>query len=66
MSQTCGSVVGVLPALGSGLTDLRRGGQHERLLAYDLRHYAAAYHTVLYFSYFDEALADFTSDPLLC
>ena len=37
-----GSVIGILPALGSGLTDLRRGGQHERLLAYDLRHYAAS------------------------
>jgi glycosyltransferase involved in cell wall biosynthesis/2-polyprenyl-3-methyl-5-hydroxy-6-metoxy-1,4-benzoquinol methylase len=60
-----GSTIGILPALGSGLTDLRRGGQHERLLGYDLRHYAAAYDTVYYFSYFDEALADFTLDPLL-
>jgi glycosyltransferase involved in cell wall biosynthesis len=65
LTQTRGSAVGILPALGSGLTDLRRGGQHERLLDYDLRHYATAYDTVLYFSYFDEALADFTSDPLL-
>ena len=59
------SVVGVLPALGSGLTDLRRTGQHDRLLAYDLRHYALAYDRVYYFSYFDESLADFTQDPLL-
>ena len=58
-------MIGILPALGGGLTDLRRGGQHERLLAYDLRHYAAAYDTVYYFSYFDEALAEFTHDPLL-
>ena len=57
--------IGLLPALGSGLTDLRRGGQHERLIAYDLRHYAEAYERVYYFSYFDEALADFTRDPLL-
>lgn len=57
--------IGLLPSLGSGLTDLRRGGQHERLLAYDLRHYAQAYDRVYYFSYFDEALADFTRDPLL-
>ena len=59
------AAIGILPALGSGLTDLRRGGQHQRLLAYDLRHYAAAYGTVYYFSYFDETLAEFTSDPLL-
>jgi glycosyltransferase involved in cell wall biosynthesis len=65
LSHACGSVIGILPALGSGLTDLRRGGQHERLLAYDLHHYAAAYDTVLYFSYFDEALASFTPDRLL-
>jgi glycosyltransferase involved in cell wall biosynthesis/SAM-dependent methyltransferase len=57
--------IGLLPALGSGLTDLKRGGQHERLLAYDLRHYAEAYDRVYYFSYFDEALAEFTGDPLL-
>ena len=57
--------VGILPALGSGLTDLRRTGQHERLLNYDLRHYCEAYDRVYYFSYFREALADFTSDPLL-
>ncbi len=57
--------VGVLPALGSGLTDLRRTGQHERLLGYDLRHYGEAYSRVYYFSYFRESLADFTRDPLL-
>ena len=60
-----GSVVGILPALGSGLTDLRRTGQHDRLLDYDLRHYADVYDRVYYFSYFQEALADFTEDPLL-
>jgi hypothetical protein len=38
--------VGVLPALGSGLTDLARTGQHERLLGYDLTHYAAAFERV--------------------
>jgi glycosyltransferase involved in cell wall biosynthesis/SAM-dependent methyltransferase len=60
-----GRVVGILPALGSGLTDLRRSGQHERLLAYDLSHYAAGYDSVYYFSYFDETLAEFTGDRLL-
>jgi glycosyltransferase involved in cell wall biosynthesis len=57
--------IGILPALGSGLTDLRRTGQHERLLDYDLRHYCEAYDRVYYFSYFREVLTDFTRDPLL-
>lgn len=57
--------VGILPALGSGLTDLARTGQHERLLDYDLRHYCEAYDRVYYFSYFKESLSDFTRDPLL-
>ena len=57
--------IGILPALGSGLTDLRRTGQHERLLDYDLRHYCESYDRVYYLSYFRESLADFTRDPLL-
>ena len=57
--------MGVLPALGSGLTDLARTGQHERLLGYDLTHYAAAFERVLYFSYFDESAAAFTRDAAL-
>ncbi|MGH7354703.1 MAG: glycosyltransferase [Candidatus Rokuibacteriota bacterium] len=65
MSGEPGLVVGILPALGSGLTDLRRSGQHERLLAYDLRHYARGASGVIYFSYFDERLEDFTDDPAL-
>jgi glycosyltransferase involved in cell wall biosynthesis len=60
-----GGVVGVLPALGSGLTDLARSGQHDRLLDYDLRHYAQAFREVRYFSYFDERVEDFTADALL-
>ena len=57
--------VGVLPALGSGLTDLRRTGQDDRLLRHDLAAYARAWPRVYYFSYFDERLEDFTDDPLL-
>ena len=60
-----GTAVGVLPALGSGLTDLRRMGQHERLLDYDLAHYARAFEEVHYFSYFDERLEEFTQAPIL-
>ena len=59
------SVVGIFPALSSGLTDLRRTGQHDRLLNYDLRHYCEAYDRVYYFSYFHESLAEFTRDALL-
>lgn len=59
------SVVGIFPALASGLTDLRRTGQHDRLLNYDLRHYCEGYDLVYYFSYFHESLAEFTHDPLL-
>jgi glycosyltransferase involved in cell wall biosynthesis/SAM-dependent methyltransferase len=57
--------VGVLPALGSGLTDLRRTGQDDRLLRHDLTAYARAWDRVYYFTYFDERLEDFTDDPLL-
>ncbi len=63
--MTSPRTIGILPALGSGLTDLKRTGQHERLLNYDLRHYCESYDRVYYFSYFRESLADFTRDPLL-
>ena len=65
MSAAALRTIGILPALGSGLTDLRRTGQHERLLHYDLRHYCEAYDRVYYWSYFEESLADFTSDQQL-
>jgi glycosyltransferase involved in cell wall biosynthesis len=63
--MTSPRTIGILPALGSGLTDLKRTGQHERLLNYDLRHYCESYDRVYYLSYFRESLADFTRDPLL-
>jgi len=59
------AVIGVLPALGGGLTDLARTGQHDRLLRYDLAHYADEFDEVRYFSYFDERLEDFTADARL-
>ena len=65
MSAGRRAVVGILPALGSGLTDLRRSGQHDRLLDYDLRHYCEVYDRVYYWSYFQESLEDFTRDPLI-
>lgn len=57
--------IGVLPALGSGLTDLQRSGQHERLLDVDLLHCAMTFEEVHYFSYFDERLETFTQHPVL-
>jgi glycosyltransferase involved in cell wall biosynthesis len=57
--------VGILPALGGGLTDLQRSGQHERLFAYDLRHYSEGYDRVYYFSYFKESLTQFARAPFL-
>ena len=62
MTDELVSVVGILPALGSGLTDLARSGQHERLLDYDLRAYAQGFDRVRYFSYCHESLDNFTTD----
>ena len=65
MTESRATTIGILPALGSGLGDLRRGGQHTRLLDYDLRHYAAVYERIYYFSYLRESLSEFTDDPRL-
>jgi len=65
VSVASSTTLGVLPALGSGLTDLARSGQHERLIDYDLRAYAEVYDRIFYFSYFDERLEQFTDDPVL-
>jgi glycosyltransferase involved in cell wall biosynthesis len=55
--------VGLLPALGSGIGDLRRSGQDSRLIDGYLRPYAAAFERVRYFSYLVETLAEYTEDP---
>jgi glycosyltransferase involved in cell wall biosynthesis len=58
-------ILGLLPAIRGGLGELARTGQDARLLDGYVRPYAAAFDEVRYFSYLDESLSDFTSDPEL-
>ena len=55
--------LGLLPALGGSLTELRRTGQDTRLIDGYFRRYVEAFDGVAYFSYAPEALAQFTADP---
>jgi glycosyltransferase involved in cell wall biosynthesis len=57
--------LGLLPALGGSLTELRRTGQDSRLIDGYLRRYVEAFENVSYFSYAPEALGAFTDDPRL-
>jgi glycosyltransferase involved in cell wall biosynthesis len=57
--------LGLLPALGGSIAELRRSGQDSRLLDGYLRPYAEVFAHVWYFSYVPEALADYTDDPRL-
>ena len=57
--------LGLLPALGSGIGDLRRTGQASRLIDGYLHAYVRAFSRVWYFSYLPEGLADFTDDRAL-
>jgi glycosyltransferase involved in cell wall biosynthesis len=54
--------LGLLPALGSGIGELRRTGQASRLIEGYLKPYASAFERVWYFSYLPEAFAEFTDD----
>lgn len=54
--------LGLLPALGSGIAELRQSGQVSRLIDGYLRPYARAFDGVWYFSYLPETLADYTED----
>jgi glycosyltransferase involved in cell wall biosynthesis len=58
-------IVGLLPALGSGVGELARTGQASRLIDGYLLPYAKAFDGVYYFSYLPERLGDFTDDPFL-
>jgi glycosyltransferase involved in cell wall biosynthesis len=58
-------VVGFLPSLRSGLGDLALTGQHTRLIDGYFRPYARAFEEIRYFSYLNESLADYTTDPEL-
>jgi glycosyltransferase involved in cell wall biosynthesis len=57
--------LGLLPALGGGIGELRRTGQASRLIDGYLRPYARAFDRVWYASYWPEALRDYTDDPEL-
>ena len=56
-------MLGLLPALGSGVRELAASGQAARLLDGYLHPYVAAFDRVCYFSYLEESLAEFTNDP---
>lgn len=58
-------ILGLLPAIRGALGELARTGQDARLLDGYIRPYVAAFEEVRYFSYRDESLSDFTSDPAL-
>src|SRR5262249_28920559 len=57
--------LGLLPALGGSLTELRQSGQDARLLDGYIRLYGETFEGVSYFSYAPESLATFTADPRL-
>jgi glycosyltransferase involved in cell wall biosynthesis len=55
-------LIGLLPAIGSGLGDLATTGQHTRLIEGYLRPYARAFEGVRYYSYLNESLSAYTED----
>lgn len=57
--------LGLFPAAGGGLTTLAAAGQSERLTNYYLPAYLKTFEHVRYFSYYDEQLADFTTNPTI-
>jgi glycosyltransferase involved in cell wall biosynthesis len=57
--------LGLLPPLNSGLRDLAQSGQDARLVGKYFPAYAAAFEHLYYFSYQNEQLADYSSDPEL-
>ena len=54
--------LGLLPALGGSIAELRSSGQDSRLIDGYLRPYSQAFDRVWYFSYQPESLADYTDD----
>ncbi len=54
--------LGLLPALGSGIGELRQSGQASRLIDGYLRPYARAFERVWYGSYLPEAFGEFVDD----
>lgn len=56
-------ILGLLPEIRGGLGTLAQTGQHTRFVDGYLRAYVRAFEEVRYFSYRQEALADFAPDP---
>jgi len=57
--------LGLLPAAGGGLTSLATTGQASRLLDHYFPAYLREFQHLYYFSYHEEALADYTDSPVL-
>ena len=57
--------LGLLPALGGSIAELRRSGQDSRLIDGYLQPYSRAFAHVWYFSYLPESLTDYTDDGRL-
>jgi glycosyltransferase involved in cell wall biosynthesis len=57
--------LGLLPALGGGIAELRQTGQASRLVQGYLAPYARAFERVWYVSYVSEILGAYTDDPEL-
>lgn len=57
--------LGLLPALGGGIAELRKSGQDSRLIDGYLQPYTRAFERVWYFSYLPETLRDYTDDGRL-
>jgi glycosyltransferase involved in cell wall biosynthesis len=58
-------VIGLLPSIGSGIGDLASTGQHVRLIEGYFKPYARAFGEIRYFSYLNESLAGYTTEPEL-
>jgi glycosyltransferase involved in cell wall biosynthesis len=58
-------VLGLLPAIGGGLGELAKTGQHGRLIDGYFMPYVRAFEAVHYFSYLDESFSTYTKDPEL-
>jgi len=58
-------VLGVIPPIGGGLRDLAETGQVNRLLDYYFPAYLEVFDRIIFFSYFQERLEDYTDSQTL-
>ena len=59
-----GSTLGVLMQMGGTLRDYASNGQIDNLFRYHLAGYLKVFERILFFSYRDERIEDFTDDPV--